>query len=133
MPPMRPHGGHDSRVAARHRDDRRAPRARRVRATDALPLVPGQPARREHGGRGVYSPAHLARRAGPPPRRPQEGREAMTTDPRITQAEEAYRESRAAWWRNEARDNLRLGLLDWARFCEARASDMEWGVPTCES
>jgi hypothetical protein len=56
-----------------------------------------------------------------------------TTDPRITQAEEAYREARVAFWRNEARDNLRLKLMDLARLCEARASDMEWGVPTCDS
>lgn len=57
------------------------------------------------------------------------------TDPRITQAEEAYREARVAWWRNEARDNLRLGLMELARRCEGYACDWEWewGVPTCES
>jgi hypothetical protein len=54
---------------------------------------------------------------------------STTTDPRITQAEDAYRESRAAWWRNEARDNLRLGLLELARRCEGYATCSEWGTP----
>lgn len=49
-----------------------------------------------------------------------------TTDPQIRQAMEDERAWLIAQWRCMARENLRLRFTDLARFCEARASDLEW-------
>jgi hypothetical protein len=55
-----------------------------------------------------------------------------TTDPRITPSVQTFREERIAYWRAEARENMRLGFTDLARRCEGFASDWEWETVPCD-